>query len=204
VRKSICPSGYENYGLPIRLLGVSVPYTKKECEGILSLDPFFLQGSHPVTDAYLWFSFLEVPRSTTSRDGETAEAKYICQIIVSWPYREGFWNSDTPIEAPKANTERVRWMKELAAGWVEPFRGIVQGIPEEVEAKSIRLEDWIPKKGLWDNSGGRVTLVGDAAHAMTMCKLNHNSPFNMLTTKSQGRSSKSRDYGCSVAEQGVI
>jgi hypothetical protein len=74
-------------------------------------------------------------------------------------------------------------MKELTAEWVEPFRGIVQGVPKEIEAKSIRLEDWIPKKGLWDNSRGRVTLVGYAAHAMTMCKFNNNSPLNTLTTQ---------------------
>lgn len=186
MRKSICPSGYENYGLPIRLLGVSVAYTKKECEGILALDPFFLQGSHPATDAYLWFSFLEVPRLTTSYNEETTQANYICQIIVSWPYREGFWNSSTPIETPKANNERIRWMKDLSAVWAEPFRKIVQDIPEETEAKSVRLEDWIPKKNLWDNLGGRITLVGDAAHAMTMCKSNFNSLLITLTVRKSG------------------
>lgn len=61
-------------------------------------------------------------------------------------------------------------MKKLASGWAEPFSSIVQDIPAGIEAKPIALEDWPPSKGLWDNAGGRITLVGDAAHAMTMCK----------------------------------
>lgn len=61
-------------------------------------------------------------------------------------------------------------MKFMSKGWVEPFRSIVQDIPEDTEAKVISLEDWVPNQGLWDNAGGRITLVGDAAHAMTMCR----------------------------------
>jgi len=76
-----------------------------------------------------------------------------------------------PIETPAGSVERVRLMKEISSGWIEPFRSIVHDIPrEEVEAKEIRLEDWPPEVGSWDNRHGRVTLVGDAAHAMTMCK----------------------------------
>jgi hypothetical protein len=61
-------------------------------------------------------------------------------------------------------------MKEIASGWIAPFSGIVQDIPEGTEVKTLGLEDWPPSKGMWDNSGGRITLIGDAAHAMTMCK----------------------------------
>ena len=63
-------------------------------------------------------------------------------------------------------------MKRLAAGWVEPFRSIVLDIPEDAETKVISLEDWLPptrKVDMWDNMGGKVTLAGDAAHAMVMC-----------------------------------
>jgi hypothetical protein len=66
-------------------------------------------------------------------------------------------------------------MKELASGWTQPFKGIVQDIPEETEAKAISLEDWLPSAASLDNAGGRITLIGDAAHAMTMCKFL--SPF---------------------------
>lgn len=62
-------------------------------------------------------------------------------------------------------------MKKIAEGWCEPFRSSVMRIPDGTEVTTINLEDWVPKKGLWDNLGGKVTMLGDAAHAMTMCKL---------------------------------
>ena len=64
-------------------------------------------------------------------------------------------------------------MKDVASGWAEPFREMVMSLPEDegrVELKAIKLEDWVPKRGLWDNEQGKVTLMGDAAHAMTMCE----------------------------------
>jgi 2-polyprenyl-6-methoxyphenol hydroxylase-like FAD-dependent oxidoreductase len=42
----------------------------------------------------------------------------------------------------------------------------VDGIPDDSEVLEIKLQDW-PTQA-WDNRQGRVTLVGDAAHAMTM------------------------------------
>lgn len=65
--------------------------------------------------------------------------------------------------------ERVRLMKRLVEGWAEPFRECVMSIPESTDVKAITLEDWVPKRGMWGNLEGRATLVGDAAHAMTMC-----------------------------------
>lgn len=101
---------------------------------------------------------------------ESSQANYVCQIITSWPYRAGFLGKSDPVEVPEGNTGRLNWMKFMSKGWVEPFRSIVQDIPEDTEAKVISLEDWVPSQGLWDNAGGRITLVGDAAHAMTMCR----------------------------------
>ena len=56
VREICHPSGYQTYQLPIRLLGVTVQYSAQQVEKLLSLDPFFFQGSDPRSDAYLWFS----------------------------------------------------------------------------------------------------------------------------------------------------
>ncbi len=61
-------------------------------------------------------------------------------------------------------------MKDFTKGWAEPFREMVQAMPEDgTEVKALTLEDWVPRRGVWGNEGGRATLVGDAAHAMTMC-----------------------------------
>lgn len=72
-----------------------------------------------------------------------------------------------PTEVPKTDHERVGLMKRIAAGWAEPFRECVLSIPGDAEVKTIRLEDWVPRQGAWDGQG-KATLVGDAAHAMTM------------------------------------
>lgn len=159
----------------MRVLGVSVPYPKTRCQEIRDLDPFFFQACDPATDAFLWFSFLKVPASVAASGG-TADEDVSCQILISWPYRPGFRGREVPLDVPEKNEERVPWMKELASGWTEPFRSIVQDIPEGTEAKAINLEDWVPREGLWDNAGGRITLIGDAAHAMTMCRFPHPLP----------------------------
>lgn len=142
-----------------------MPYSKKRCDSIRAVDPFFFQATDPDTNAFFWFSFLDVPPQASGDEEEV-----ICQILTSWPFHEEFRGKGVATETPEGNVERVRLMKEIASGWVEPFRSIVHDIPEEgTEPKEIRIEDWPPEKGSWSNAEGRVTLIGDAAHAMTMC-----------------------------------
>lgn len=61
-------------------------------------------------------------------------------------------------------------MKRISAEWSDPFRRIIQSIPADAEPKTITLEDWVPPEGGWNGTpgSGRVVLVGDSAHAMTM------------------------------------
>ena len=164
VRRLLCPATYQNNRLPVKLLGVSVPYTKERCKEIQALDPFFFQATDPATNAFHYFSFLKVPPAAST------DPNCVCQILTSWPYHAEFRGKGQPTAPPESNVERVRWMKEIASGWISPFSDIFQEIPDETEAKEITIEDWPPAKGMWNNANGRVTLVGDAAHAMTMCK----------------------------------
>lgn len=58
-------------------------------------------------------------------------------------------------------------MKKRANDYAEPLRSIVMDIPDDLDSTTpLRLSDFpcCP----WDNRGGRVTLAGDSAHAMTM------------------------------------
>ena len=116
----------------------------------------------------MYYSFLDTPSNNTRPVGQ--KDTYECQIILSYPFRKGFKGSEEPTEVPAEGPKKVALMKILAEGWAQPFRECVMSIPEETEVKTIRLEDWVPRKNMWDNLQGRVTLVGDAAHAMTMCK----------------------------------
>ena len=132
-----------------------------------ALDPFFFQGGDPHEDTFFWFSFLETPSKV---EREISKGKWECQLSISYPYHPGFWGREEPIEVPETNEERVTLMKMFAEDWAEPFRGLVMGIPDGTEVKALPIEDFIPKAGMWDYADGRVTMVGDAAHAMTICE----------------------------------
>lgn len=72
------------------------------------------------------------------------------------------------MDVPSSQTERIALMKRLTANWAEPFKSLVHNIPDDSEVVCINLEDWFPERGA--HGEGRVALIGDAAHSMTMCK----------------------------------
>ncbi|KAK2768631.1 hypothetical protein FQN54_000487 [Arachnomyces sp. PD_36] len=161
VRSILYPSNYKNYKLPIRFLGATAHYTVEQAAQVRAIDPVFFQGTDSRTDTYLYFSFLDTPHNF-----EDSSDKYVCQIVVSWPFRPGFLGENEPLEVPQSHTDRVSLMKRLTATWAEPFRSLVHNLPDDNEAVCINLEDWIPEKGA--HGTGRIALVGDAAHSMTM------------------------------------
>ena len=70
---------------------------------------------------------------------------------------------------PPERSERLALEKRTAEGWADPFRECGMEIQADTAVQAIRLEDFVPRVGMWDNMHGRVAMVGDAAHAMTMC-----------------------------------
>lgn len=123
-----------------------------------------MQGGDKETDVFLWFAFLDGPSNNTRPERDT----HTCQILISWPVRP---EKGLP-EVPKAQADRLALMKHLSRDWADPFHLIIQAIPDDADPATLRLEDWPPplhpRKDGWDNMGGRVTLAGDSAHAMTM------------------------------------
>lgn len=160
VRQILHPDDHRNDQLPVRLLGATAHYTESQVAAVRKLDPFFLQGTDPKTDAYLWFSFLETPS-----DGREDDS-YKCQVITSWPYRENWLERVDPTECPNTKTGQMFLMKNLSESWAEPFRSLVQDMPKDTEIRPIELADWLPRPSA--GFEGRVTLVGDAAHTMVM------------------------------------
>lgn len=144
--------------LPVQLLGASALYTGEEMGGAQSIDPYIFQGSHPDTDVFLFFSFLDTPNNFD----ESSKDAYHCQIIISWADSKG-------IPLPSSSADRIALMKRLSDNWAEPFRGLVHRIPPDSEARSIRIEDWMFRLGR-THAHPRVVLAGDSAHTMTMCR----------------------------------
>jgi len=65
------------------------------------------------------------------------------------------------LEDPAA---RVKFWKEKAENFCEPFRTAVLNIDDAAVPPIDALKQWAPRD--WDNRGGRLTLAGDAAHCM--------------------------------------
>jgi 2-polyprenyl-6-methoxyphenol hydroxylase-like FAD-dependent oxidoreductase len=78
---------------------------------------------------------------------------------------------------PKDNVDRIALMKKLTDNWAEPFRSLVQKLPNDTEARSIRIEDWIFSPSQTHNHP-RAVLMGDSAHTMTMCKFDDMRVFS--------------------------
>lgn len=102
------------------------------------------------------------------QNNEDSTDKYSCQICVSWPHRKDFFGNQSPIEIPETNKARYDLIQAFAQTWAEPFRSVAQGIPEDTEIKDLEPNDFPPPKGL--RTSGRAVLMGDAFHAMAMCK----------------------------------
>ncbi|KAK3340012.1 hypothetical protein B0T25DRAFT_574885 [Lasiosphaeria hispida] len=147
--------------IPIRLMGIRIEYSPAEMEPMQRLDPIFLQGTASENDTYVFFSILDAPGSPKEN-----QDKYVCQIAVSWPVRDGFFGAPSPIPFPSTAQGGVELVKRFATTWAEPFRSLVGKIPENTDIKFLELYDWTPPKDL--RGAGRVALVGDAFHPMAM------------------------------------
>ncbi|CAG8280068.1 unnamed protein product [Penicillium nalgiovense] len=159
--------------LPVQLLGASTLYSAKELGGVESIDPFIFQGSHPESNVFLFFSCESVKPHSLLRDTDvlivldtpnnfenSSKDRYHCQIIISWA-------DSKEIPVPDANAERIALMKKLTDNWSEPFRSLVHKLPDDVEVRSIRIEDWMFRLGR-EHAHPRTVLMGDSAHTMTM------------------------------------
>lgn len=161
-----------NNTLPVRFLGSSVVLNSEAVQPLRDLDPLFFQGSHP-NNSFMFFGIQDTPANNGQEDQDT----YRCQVNVSWPYRKGFLGENEPIEIPPTDKEKFNLLRKISATWTSPFRDAVGNIPESSPLLAIKIEDRDPSAEPWDNLGGRATLVGDAAHPMTMYRgeaCNHN------------------------------
>lgn len=159
LRRVLCPDTGSLNQLPVPFLGATVKLTPSEIEPLRAFDPLLFQGCHPETGTFLWFSTLDTPEV----NGSSGSNEYFsAQLNMSWPVR------GPGDEVPASNEEKLRKMKELSRTFETRLSTPIQQIPDDTEIVEIRLADWPCLH--WPSSDGKVTLIGDAAHAMTMCK----------------------------------
>ncbi|KAF5024481.1 hypothetical protein F66182_3421 [Fusarium sp. NRRL 66182] len=160
VRRALFPD-WQLYQIPVRMLGVKLALSCQQIKPIRDLDPFFLQGTHSKNDTFVYVSLLDSPGNH-----KDSPHPYVCQMCVSWPYREGFFNSISPIELPATDEERHSLVRGFAESWAEPFRSLAMGIPASAEWKGLKIQDLPPSRHL--RTTGRAVLMGDAFHATAM------------------------------------
>jgi len=81
-----------------------------------------------------------------------------------------YWTGDLIPEEENTNERRLRFVKEQAAKWVEPFRSAGLWVKDDTVIPKDTLRYWA-NPVQWDNHDGRITLCGDSAHPMTPRKL---------------------------------
>ncbi|KAH8592822.1 monooxygenase-like protein [Bisporella sp. PMI_857] len=143
--------------LPVRLLGVTLRLTADEVKPLRDIDPLLFLGSHPETGVFLWYSTLSTPEVNGSQGDD---AHFEGQLNISWIVRS---EED---EVPALDRERVAKMKQMAKPFEARLRKAVENIPDDSEVLEIKVQDWPTQE--WPTYDGKVTLIGDAAHAMTM------------------------------------
>lgn len=110
--------------------------------------------------------------------------KFIIHLQLSWAVREG------PEVLPEGNAARLAFMKERVSAFAPVLRDAVRDIADGAEIYELQFLDWPQCR--WPSAGG-VTLMGDSAHAMTMCMYCSVASRRALTSCRSRRSLQSRD-----------
>ena len=162
----------KNIQLPIRMINCRCEYPIEEMKGCLNIDPHLFHGGDPVQNGYFMFAFLDVP--PPGSDQTVASV----QLTISWPYKPGFLGEENP-EPPREHVERIAWLRRLTEHWASPVYDLLQPIPVDSISRPVTIEEWLPDDQIRRPTDGRVTVVGDAAHLMTSCKIGTLSACNL-------------------------
>jgi hypothetical protein len=72
----------------------------------------------------------------------------------------------------------IDYVKEHTKGLMEPLQSAIDWTPDGSRCNADEMKYWVASP--WDNHGGRVTIVGDAAHPMLPCEFDRNLSGNNL------------------------
>lgn len=152
--------------LPYRSAFLQAKYTADQARFLRSFHPLNIGAVHPAGKVGFW-GMHAVPNP------ERPET-WTFFFNLTWPLK-----TEVEDSTPRDN---LLHMKKLAKDFCEPWRSGLCWVDANVEETwnvwAFTMGVWDPRtpEHLWDNRDGRVTLVGDAAHTMTVQRaqgLNH-------------------------------
>ncbi|KAM0264119.1 hypothetical protein ACHAQJ_000864 [Trichoderma viride] len=137
----------------IEMANLSVNYSHEQGKYIVeNMAPHVDYGVHPKG-----IFFITILRTVGDKDDYST---WSFHFVITYPKKV----TGMPFKG-KSNAERVRILKSLADEFAEPRRSALKWLPDDLEVPDDSIKMWSPSP--WDNHGGRVTLAGDAAHAIS-------------------------------------
>jgi 2-polyprenyl-6-methoxyphenol hydroxylase-like FAD-dependent oxidoreductase len=120
---------------------------------------FIKENLHPLVDIAVNPCGHYIRLNVLDMDDPEKPETWTFQILSTWAPKtvEDYDNETDRLARLKAHFRRDNW--------AEPYRSAVEWAPDDTEVLRDQLKIWKTVK--WDNHDGRVTLAGDAAHAMT-------------------------------------
>ncbi|OCH90886.1 putative monooxygenase [Obba rivulosa] len=141
--------------LPVQMLGVKVDLTAEQAAPLQSISPLLFQGNIPETGTFLFVSLFDVEETPTG-------ALYTYQLCLSYPTKGEEEALESVVDGTSTLISKLQAKaQQLHPDLQQPFALL----PPDAQVVPIAVTDWDPVS--WDGEG-RITLLGDAAHAMTM------------------------------------
>ncbi|RDW83672.1 FAD-dependent oxidoreductase [Aspergillus mulundensis] len=172
---------------------IQAKYTAEQARFLRTFHPLYIAAINPAG----FFSFFGLHDAS-----DPDPASWTFFFYISWhsPFDEQEATKDW------SNAQRLAQVKEFASHFTDPWRSAFEWLPDDQEVWYMSLTDFDPglEEHRWDNHNGRVTLAGDAAHAMTYQRgqgLNHSvTDAGRLATAIQEFFSGDKARGEAIAE----
>jgi 2-polyprenyl-6-methoxyphenol hydroxylase-like FAD-dependent oxidoreductase len=152
--------------LPYCATFIQAQYPREKALFLRKFHPLYLASINPA-GYFSFFGLHDVP------DPERPES-WTFFFYISWysPLSEQEETSNW------SNAQRLQQAKNFSKQFTDPWKSAYECLPDDQEVWYMSLTDFDPGEEAhkWDNHDGRVTLAGDAAHAMTYQRgqgLNH-------------------------------